>query len=893
MTSTYRLQFSHEFTFADAIGMVPYLAKLGISHIYASPIFAAVPGSTHGYNVTDHNVINPELGGEQEFRRVASVAAEHGLGWIQDIVPNHMAYSPANPLLYDLFEHGTKSPYWDYFDVDWHAPYQGLDGRLIAPFLGSLYGEVLERGEITLSYGESGFHLNYYEMHFPLRVESYRAILERRLGQLERKLGRDDPEMLKLLGVLYTLEGLETDEDRESRLDKTGFIKRMLWELYTRVPSIRSYVDESVLAVNGGSGESGYDLMNELHWKQVYRLSFWKVAGEEINYRRFFSVNDLICLRVEDRRVFDYTHQLLFSLVEEGLIDGVRVDHIDGLAEPGTYIARLRERLGNRPVFVEKILHEGEQMPEHWQADGTTGYEALNAVGRLFVDGEGGERVLRHYRSFAGIREEVSSMLAAAKRRFIAEHMAGDVENLVRYIKRLLAHDRRAIDITARSLQDALSEVMVQFPVYRTYTTDQITREADVEYVTSAVERAHTRLPEYGYELMYIQQLLLLSFPEQSSQESRANWSDVVRRFQQFTGPLMAKGLEDTVMYAYGPLLCANEVGGDPEHLSAPPQAFHQFVKHLPATSMTTSSTHDTKRGEDTRLRIAMISHHSQEWSRLTREWRSSNKALKRRVNGASAPDSNDEYLIYQILVALVPAYSSVSEDLRGRLHGYLQKSLRESKRHTSWVGRDEAYEKAAAAFLDGLLDSLDRDNESFRAFAGLIQGEADVLIRSHTAIRLLMPGIPDTYRGAELLDLSLVDPDNRRPVDFSLREEILNRGSGGSADPGEQKLALVSRLLHLRRERPDLVCRGGYRPLTVQSGTARVIAFGRGEADGLVVVALIAPLLKPVGCTVGPLSGKAAYTESTTGEHTRVGEDGNLAVELSMESPVRVLVRR
>ena len=867
-----------------------------------------MPGSAHGYNVIDHNQINPELGGEDGFRTLARLAKQHGLGWIQDIVPNHMAYSPLNPLLFDLFEQGEASRYWSYFDIDWESPYPGLEGRVIAPFLGSLYGEVLERGEISLSYGEDGFRLSCYQMHFPLRVESYRTVLELRLQELERQLGRDDPDMLKLLGVLYTLEGLDREQEWETRLDKTGFIKRMLWELYRDVPAMRRYLDTTVAEFNTGGG-GGYDLLNELHWQQVYRLSYWKVAGEEINYRRFFSVNDLICLRVEKQEVFDHSHQLLFSLVEEGLIDGVRVDHIDGLHEPGDYQLRLRERLGERPLFVEKILHDGEQMPDHWVCDGTTGYESLVAVDRLFADPRGVERLQRHYRGFAGIRESVEALLARAKRRFIADHMSGDIENLVRYIKRLLSTDRRAIDITNRSLETALSEVMVHFPVYRSYTTVQLNRDADHGYVKRAVETARAHLPDYGYELDYIEQQLLLSFPDEADEESRTHWSDMVQRFQQFTGPLMAKGLEDTVMYGYAPLLSANEVGGDPEILSSSVRRFHDFAQALSPSTMTTSSTHDTKRGEDTRLRIAMISHLPEQWEQLSRQWRDENRRYKQRVARAPAPDANDEYMIYQLLLALVPAEGRFPDELRERLQRYLEKALREAKRHTSWVQINQAYEQAAGRFLDRVLDQLLDVPESSagsdtapgpfvhtsRQLAATVQHYSDSLMHARTVLRMLMPGVPDTYRGSETLDLTLVDPDNRRPVDFGRNAELLESFDAGAADlsTDARKLGRVATLLRLRKRYAALLSSSVYTPLSVEgSGSARVLAFGRGESCELVAVVLLSPVTEPVEVLINGIDAGVSYRGTDASVETVSSSSGTVPVVLSMDDPAAVFER-
>ena len=861
VTATYRLQFSPEFTFADATRIVPYLNRLGISHIYASPVFRAQPGSGHGYDVVDHGEINPELGGRSGLDDLLGEAHRHGLGWIQDMVPNHMAYSPENPLLVDLFENGEHSRFRGFFDVDWETPYQSMAGRLIAPFLGDLYGQVLDRGELTLEYGEAGFAIRYYEKRFPLRVETYRDVLTRRLVRLEARLGREHPDMLKLLGVLYTLESLPDERDPAARADKVAFAKRMLWELYRGSGDVRSYLTRTVDDFNGTPGDSdSYSALNELHWKQVYRLAYWKVASEEINYRRFFSINDLICLRVEDEPVFEYSHRLLFELVEAGMIDGLRIDHIDGLYEPGTYLRRLRERVGDRPIYVEKILHPGEELPSHWPVDGTTGYDTLNLLNGLFIDSGNARRVRSFYRSLTGVREDFESALFERKRLILTSQMAGDLDNLARYMRRVVGDDRYGIDITAPSLKRALAEVMVHLPVYRTYVTDRINRSRDVEYVKTALAKARRRLPYHDYELDYIETFLLLSYDEHVPDDTRRRWGDVVLRFQQFTGPLMAKGLEDTLMYAYVPLASVNEVGGSPEVLGCEARVFHAAMRRLADVyprSMTASSTHDTKRGEDTRLRINTIAANIDEWSGAVRGWRTANRRLRRRVGGAIAPDANDEYLVYQTLLGVMPPDGTVDDELRGRVRDYTIKALREAKRHTDWTSPDEAYEQATLSFLSGVLDRLagggDEFADSFRAFVAGVRAEWESSVVAHQVVRLTAPGVPDVYRGSEAVDQSLVDPDNRRPVDWSARASMRERiepwlaprldliGLGRHADLPDasgfdlatRKLAVMSLVLNARRALPDLFS-GGYTPLSV-SGLSpdRAIAFARsGDGD-------------------------------------------------------------
>ena len=937
LSASYRLQFCPDFTFADAERIVPYLSRLGVSHIYASPIFRSRAGSMHGYDVLDHNEINPELGGLDGLESLVDCAHDHGLGWIQDVVPNHMAYSPENPMLVDLFENAEASRYRGFFDIEWQPPSVAMNGRVVAPFLGDLYGEVLNRGELSLEYGEEGFAIRYYQMRFPLRIETYRDVLVRRLDELERRLGREHPDALKLLGVLYTLESLQEEDDAGARADKVGFVKRMLFELYRSSRTVRSYLEASVGDFNGSPDDPDtFTPLNELHWKQVYRLAYWKVANEEINYRRFFSINDLICLRIEREEVFDHAHRLLFELVDDGTIDGLRVDHIDGLYEPGEYLERLRSRLGDRILWVEKILHPGERLPDHWPVDGTTGYDTLNMVNGLFVDERRAKRIVSYYRGLTGNREEYEAALYDRKRLILTTQMSGDLDNLTRYVRRVVGDDRHGIDITAPSLKRALGEVMVYLPVYRTYVTDRINRPADLDYVRSALKVARQRLPYHGYELDYVETFLLLAYDDHVDEETRARWGDVVLRFQQFTGPLMAKGLEDTLMYGFVPLASVNEVGGSPDVLGIPVREFHESVLRLAAThprTMTASSTHDTKRGEDVRLRIDAITHHFDEWARLVRQWRTLNKGLRRRVSGSFAPDANDEYLIYQTLVGLLDERRAVDEELADRLDAYLVKSLREAKRHTDWTNPGDAYESAARGFLSGLLDQLRSPSRrsdfasSFRGFLAKIDVAFASSVVAQQLIRLMMPGIPDTYRGAELLDLTLVDPDNRRPVDWAERNDALDAvsawvderlawcgagASGGASGANgaarharrceplddlpldRRKLAVIHLALRLRRLVPPLFESGSYVPLTVTGPGSHGIAFARIHgAQAVITCARLSPPESPREAVLQlPYElSEGNYVDLVSGDRFSASESALVSPRFT-EAPIMLLWR-
>ncbi|MBP8646588.1 MAG: malto-oligosyltrehalose synthase [Syntrophobacteraceae bacterium] len=847
--ATYRIQVNPEFGFRALNQILPYLARLGIKDLYLSPILQARKGSTHGYDLVEPRELNPELGSGKEFADLVEGVKKHGFGWIQDIVPNHMAFDPDNSMLMDVLENREDSEYYSYFDIDWNHPHDDLKNRVLAPFLGRFYGESLDEGEIRVSYESDGFKVHYHGLRFPLKVESYSEVLTPNLAALKEDLGEDHPNFTKLLGILYVLKTLPNREARDERYGQIRFIKRVLWELHTTNARVREHVDRNLERLNGrNDGPDRFMALDALLAQQHFRLAFWKVASEEINYRRFFNINDLICLRAEDKDVFPATHALVLKLVREKVFTGLRVDHIDGLCDPSRYLARLREEAREAYLVVEKILAWNESLPDSWPVQGTTGYDFLNQLNGLFCRKEHEGRFDRIYAGQRGTGPAYRDLVAQKKRLFIARHMTGDVDNLAHRIKSVSGRARQGSDITLHGLRSALAEVMSFFPVYRTYIDGKSRREQDRAAVTEAVTRAVERFPALTYELSFLQDLLTLNFGRTLREEDQDRWIQVIMRFQQFTAPLMAKGFEDTVLYVYNRLLSLNEVGGDPGRFGISDHEFHDLMRARAAgrsKSLSATSTHDTKRGEDVRARIHVLSEIPAEWESHIRSWNHWNRRYKRRVGTIEAPDKNDEYFLYQTLVGAYPFGEEAGRDFLDRVEAYLIKAVREAKVHTAWIKPDTAYEEAYLGFVRALLTPSARNPflEDFLifqrriAFFGIFNSLAQVLIK------IAAPGVPDFYQGTELWDLSLVDPDNRRPVDFAARDSHLaNLEKRWPEDPlalvsdllvnredGRIKLFVIWRGLQDRMKRPDLYRKGGYVPLAVEgSRKDHLLSFAR-----------------------------------------------------------------
>ena len=894
--ATYRLQFTPQFGFAHARAVLAYLQELGISDIYASPIFHARSGSAHGYDVVDPNRLNIELGSAEEFEALVEEARRCGLGWLQDIVPNHMAYDSQNRLLMDVLENGTGSPYSDFFDIDWNHPYENMRGKVLAPFLGRFYGQCLEDGEITLHYDPSGLNIRYYALTLPVNIESYSEVLTDHLSALRRRLGAGELDFIKLLGVLYTLKNIAPKEEAAERADQIVFVKRILWELYSGNEEIKRHLDANLSRFNGTPGKpESFNALDRLLTQQWYRLSFWKVAAEELDYRRFFNINELISLRMEDEKVYRHTHALIVKLARESRFTGLRVDHVDGLYDPLSYLKWLRRDAGATYLTVEKILAFDEELPAQWPIEGTTGYEFLNYLNGIFCARERRRQFNEIYTRFTGLETSCAALTVEKKRLIIGKYMAGDIEGLAFLLKSVSSRDRHAADVTLYGLKRALVEVLAFFPVYRSYVSrDQCSAE-DRRRLRLAVERAKAANAGLLLELNFIEQFLLLEFHEHQGEEEKSHWTHFVMRFQQVTGPLMAKGFEDTTLYVYNRLLSLNDVGGDPDRFGVSVDEFHDFVRRRRERwphAMNASATHDTKRGEDARARINVLSELPDEWEKQLRSWSRINRTKKAMIKGGEAPDRNDEYFLYQTLIGACPVDGPADESFLERLKSYLVKAVREAKVHTEWLKPDLAYEEAFISFAEAILAPSDNNRflAEFVPFVNNIAYGGMFNSLAQTLLKMTAPGVPDIYQGTELWDLSFVDPDNRRPVDYAARagwlEEIkaaeskdrlgLLRDLLSHWQDGRIKLYLTLKLLGFRRAHADLFGAGEYVPLRATGEMAKqVCAFARrqGRAWALAVVPR--------------LIGRAAYRG-----HAPLGGDlwGATALDLPAEAPRRWL---
>lgn len=765
-SATYRLQFHSGFPFAAAQKVIDYIADLGISDVYASPIFKARSGSTHGYDVVDPSQLNPELGTSEDFSALMEAVQGRSLGWLQDIVPNHMAYDNDNLMLMDVLENGPNSEYFDYFDINWNHPYEDIHGRVLAPLLGSFYGESLENGEIKLEYDESGLSVTYYALKLPVRIESYTRFLTHNLGSLARSIGRRHPDFIKLLGILYLLKSAPTEAKGKERYDQITFVKGLLRELYEQNPDVKAFIDDNVQFFSSAKeNPDSIEPLNQLLSEQFYRLSFWKVGAEEINYRRFFTVNELISVRVEELKVFNRTHALIEQLVKEGKFTGLRIDHIDGLYDPATYLDRLREKVGDTYITVEKILEIGEQLPPDWPVEGTSGYDFLNYVNGVFCIPENADAFQEIYYDFAKLSGSYEELVAQKKHLIIDKNLAGDVDNLAQRLKRIAGQTRRGSDFTIHGLKRALSEVLALFPVYRTYITEENrVTESDRHYIEEAIAQAKSNIPLLIKELEFIQNILEGKDQELLIAEHRDERVEFVMRMQQTTGPLMAKGVEDTLLYVYNRLISLNEVGGNPGHFGITPDEFHAYnqdrSQHWPE-AMSATATHDTKRGEDVRSRLNVLSELPEEWREQINAWSLMNQSKKvKGKKGATIPDRNDEYFFYQTLIGSFPFAESEIPEFEQRIKDYLTKAIREAKVHTAWLRPDTEYEEGCITFIDAVL----ADSNFLEAFKPFQQKIAEYGVfnsLSQVLLKNVSSGVPDLYQGAELWDLSMVDPDS------------------------------------------------------------------------------------------------------------------------------------
>ncbi|MGD8374913.1 MAG: malto-oligosyltrehalose synthase [Acidobacteriota bacterium] len=869
--ATYRLQLHRDFPLQAAADLVPYLARLGVSHVYASPVLQARPGSRHGYDIIDHGHVSREIGGAVALKRLVETLRRHGMGLVLDIVPNHMGVGSDNAWWMSLLEHGRTSPYASFFDVDWRPHKQALRGRVLLPLLEDHYGRVLERGLLRLRFeaDRGAFEVHYAGHRFPVDPGSYPLVLSHDLDRLQARLGTHDPRMLELGSLIDAFRNLpardETEPDRiEARLRDAEVQRRQLARLVGECEEIASFLDTNVTRFSGRPGEpDSFDLLDGLLGLQAYRLAFWRTAADEINYRRFFDINDLAALRQEDPAVFEATHRLVLDLVRRGWVDGLRIDHPDGLHDPAGYYRRLVEELRGSPVWTvaEKILAPHERLPPEWPVHGTTGYDFCNLVGALFVDPAGERAHDRIYHRFAGHRMDPDRILYDAKHLILETALASELTVLTDELDRVSEADRRTRDFTRPRLRHALAEVIACFPVYRTYVTETSVTDQDRHYVERAIDRA--RLRDRASETSIYDFLREVLTPGSSGGVNAAARAGFARKFQQTTSPVKAKGLEDTAFYIYNRLLALNEVGGDPRRFGLSVAAFHRAngerAERWPH-SMLCSSTHDTKRSEDVRSRIAVLSEMPGRWERTVRRFGALNRPYKRRVGRHLAPSRNDEYAIYQTLIGIwpdAPVDADSLGELRERVQGWALKAVREAKVHSSWMQPDDAYEDAVRGFLDGILATPDGPFlAELLPLQRFVAGVGAAHAVSGTLLKLTVPGVPDIYQGQEIVEPTLVDPDNRRPVDFERRRRILAElqaiADGDAAGVGEltrslpdgrAKLWVTWRALDLRRRSPALFREGGYRPLETGGEHAdRLVAFARDHGDETAVV--VAPRL-------------------------------------------------
>lgn len=898
--STYRLQFHAGFTFRDAIAILPYLRELGITHVYASPYLKARAGSTHGYDVIDHHALNPEIGTQADYELFLTELKRNGLAHILDTVPNHVGVGTNdNAWWNDVLEHGPASRFASYFDISWRgSPRPELHDKVLLPLLGKPYAEALEAGELRLEFEGGKFSVHYYDRHFPVASRTVLADL----------------------------------------------------------------TPETIARFNGTPGKpQTFDRLDELLMGQSYRLAYWRVAPDEINYRRFFDINDLAAISTERQEVFDSTHQLILQWLGRGTLQGLRIDHPDGLYDPKQYFLRLQQAYvqavakteglsiepsqaaaiagqlaSDRPagwplyVTVEKILAIGEPLPGDWAVHGTSGYDFLDMVNGLFVQSKNEGEFSRIYQMQVPDGPSFEDLVYEKKRLILRIALASELHMLAHRLDRLAQADRRWRDFTQNGLREALGEVIACFPVYRSYISKEGVRGDDRKFVNEAIEKAIARNPSIEPSVFhFIRNMVLLEPSRYFTDQDRADQLRFAGKFQQLTAPVTAKGIEDTSFYVYNRLVSLNEVGGEPSHFGIKPDALHAYLSDRQTRwpfALSPLSTHDTKRSEDVRARINVLSEIPQQWEQRVAAWRKTNSAHRQQVDGADAPDANDEYLLYQTLIGAFPVgpYQAQHESFVARINAYMEKAIREAKVHTSWTHQNAGYEKAIKEFAAAILKPGSAFLRDFIPFEAKVSHWGMLNSLSQTLLRLTAPGVPDTYQGTELWDFSLVDPDNRRPVDHELRRRMLQELKGhfeshanrailarqliDSKDDGRAKLLVTWLGLQQRRAKPGLFTSGAYQPLRASGPNAdNVFAFVRALGTEAAVVAVprfSAELLlfETSGLPLGdlwkntrlPIASRSdrQLRNVFTGELIRPEKDGGISLSEAFKNfPVALLV--
>ncbi|NUU38512.1 malto-oligosyltrehalose synthase [Pseudomonas sp. C2B4] len=848
LRATLRLQFHKGFTLDDAVPLVPYFARLGISHLYASPLLSARAGSMHGYDVVDPTTVNPELGGEAALHRLVSALRSQDMGLILDIVSNHMAVGGSdNPWWLDLLEWGRLSPYGEFFDIQWHSPDPLMEGQLLLPFLGSDYGTALQDGTLPLRFDaqRGAFHVEHYDHHFPICPSHFGELL------------KADAEPLKSLADRFSTLSYQSDAHNLAMP-----LKDELRELASD-PQIRQTIEHNLKHYDTLTPD-GFQRLHNLLERQSYRLASWRTAADDINWRRFFDINELGGLRVERPAVFEATHAKIFQLVADGLLDGLRIDHIDGLADPRGYCRKLRRRVDrlapgrHLPIYVEKILGEGETLHRDWSVDGTTGYEFMNQVSLLQHDPQGEQTLADLWQRYSERPADFNQEAQLARQQILNGSLAGDFESVAQALLQVARDDLMTRDLTLGAIRRALQELIVHFPVYRTYISPLGRSARDEVFFRQALDGARQTLGEADWPVLDCLAGWLGGEPwrKRPAGRVRKRLKHACVRFQQLTSPAAAKAVEDTAFYRSAVLLSRNDVGFSTEQFSAPVAEFHAACERRLAEfpdNLLATATHDHKRGEDTRARLAVLSERGAWYADQIGLWRALARPLR---NDDQAPSAGDELILYQALLGSWPL--DLRNDDQAALQAYAErvwqwqrKALREAKLQSSWSAPNETYEQATEAFLQRLL--LTPEGELLRSALGkaaqVIAAPGALNGLAQTLLRMTVPGVPDLYQGNDFWDFSLVDPDNRRPVDYASRQQALQQKADvpdllANWRDGRIKQTLIAGTLNLRARHSELFRRGTYQPLEVLGSQAhRVLGFVR-EHEGKRAIVIV-----PIRC--------------------------------------------
>ncbi|CAN5723058.1 malto-oligosyltrehalose synthase [soil metagenome] len=920
-SATYRLQFHAGFTFKDAREILEYLDALGISDVYASPYFQAAPESTHGYDVSNHNRINPEIGDDSDFRAYTADLRQRNMGQILDFVPNHMGIGQSlNQWWMEVLEDGIASPYSRYFDIDWNPGKRELEDRVLLPVLGERYGKALENGEFKLSFEDGVFSLHYFDTVLPISPATYPIILRSTLTELE---GASVEKMRSVISAFAALSRVTANGDAKTSA------KAQLSNLAREDPQVVSSIEKELRTLEGRADNAdSFDALHDLLEQQVYRLAYWRVAAEEINYRRFFDINTLAAIRVEIPEVFAAAHQLVFMLLSRGDVTGLRIDHVDGLWDPKEYLDRLQERYGQLCgtteakalyLVVEKILDlTRERLPEDWQVHGTTGYEFTNQMVQFFTDAREEKRFTKIYHRFTGVTQSFVDMVYEKKKLITQLSLNSEVVALGRLLNELSEIHRNFRDLTLNMLTTAVREVIVCFPVYRTYATPtQALSDEDEKIVLRAISMARRRNPAIEKHVFdFLRSVLLLRLPERLTPEEKEAHIRFVMKFQQCSGPVMAKGLEDTTFYIFNRLAALNEVGGNPGQFGLTAVDFHRLNEERAARtphSMLATTTHDTKRSEDARMRMVTLSEMPDEWQAALKRWNKWNRKLRTKIGDEYAPSANEEYLIYQTLLGTWPVDSVLEESTppyTERIQQYMLKAMKEAKVNSSWTEPFEEWEKAVTEFAAAILDQA--KSGAFLADLATLAEEVARLgalnSLSQTVMKCTLPGVPDFYQGSELWDLCLVDPDNRRPVDYTWRKQVLSEIQ--EAHPAELmedwksgriKLFVIQRLLSFRRQHANFFQQADYCGLKTSGRWSEQICAFLRTLNGAKLLVIAPRLIRDVPL---PLTGEAwgdtsvkielgdTWKELLTGTELSISAAGIISPILS-QLPFAVLYQR